>query len=455
MLVRKRRLMKKTGFSVLLINPPIADFAAHDMWAAPVGLMRIAVALGASGIEYNVADFLGEGFTEKTLPDGRRRYRKSPFERDPALAGLEIPRRLSIYGATPDEMDAALGRIARAPDLTVISTMMTYWYPGVVEAHRAVRRRFPGTNIVIGGVYASILPGHARSAMPGLRVFTNADLSGFDKHVSELSGRPFDCFSDGFRNWPNPATGPFPGRKYIPVSLVRGCPFRCGYCAGPLLVPGIQSADPVNLACWVTDEVRRTGIRHLALMDDAFLMNGARHAKPFMRALEESGEKVEFHAPNGLHPRWIDAETAQLMKAVNFSTIRLSLETVDRELAASSSGKVEVSELEEALNNLAVAGYERGGIGVYLIAGLPGQTPDDVMRSIRHVESLGAAAYLPEYSPIPGTPLFDAALSIAKADINEPLLQNNSLLSCWHPAFPWSVMQELKDAARGTRAAIP
>ena len=47
-------------------------------------------------------------------------------------------------------------------DAALIQTVMTYWYPGVQEVIEDIRTYSPQTPIVLGGVYATLCPQHAR-----------------------------------------------------------------------------------------------------------------------------------------------------------------------------------------------------------------------------------------------------------------------------------------------------
>ena len=47
-------------------------------------------------------------------------------------------------------------------DVALIQTVMTYWYPGVQEVIADIRAYSPQTTIVLGGVYATLCPQHAR-----------------------------------------------------------------------------------------------------------------------------------------------------------------------------------------------------------------------------------------------------------------------------------------------------
>jgi radical SAM superfamily enzyme YgiQ (UPF0313 family) len=74
------------------------------------------------------------------------------------------------------------------------------------------------------------------------------------------------------------------------------------------------------------------------------------------------------------------------------------------------------------------AGFARKRIGVYLLAGMPGQSLDDVRRAVQWVKDCGAVPKINEYSPIPGTGEWEGALALSGVEIaEEPLWQNNSL----------------------------
>jgi len=61
------------------------------------------------------------------------------------------------------------------------------------------------------------------------------------------------------------------------------------------------------------------------------------------------------------------------------------------------------------------------------------------------VREAGAKPYPVEYSPIPGTPLFEKAKELSPFDLeNEPLYHNNSLLPCRWEKFTISDFMRLK-----------
>ncbi len=144
--------------SLLLINPWIYDFAAYDFFAQPLGLLYLAGLLESRGFEVNLLDCLGTP-PKRSGPFGTGRYPKEVLPTPPSLQ--DIPRRYGRYGISPAQFQAQLSRL-RQPGAILVTSLMTYWYPGVVEAIRQVRLRFPGTPVILGGIYATLCPEHAR-----------------------------------------------------------------------------------------------------------------------------------------------------------------------------------------------------------------------------------------------------------------------------------------------------
>ncbi|MGC8927540.1 MAG: B12-binding domain-containing radical SAM protein [Myxococcota bacterium] len=428
----------------LLVIPSIFDFAAHDMWAAPYGLMVIASSFKRYHIEFDVLDLLGSEYVKKEYSDGRRRYKRKIIDFPEALKDRGIKRFFAVYGADMEEMDRRIDSLPPSYKLIVISTTMTYWYYGYKILFNKLKDRFKSSTFAIGGVYTSLLKSHAKSIFEDSYIFPNDRLGEFDRLVSELYNIDFSCFNKPFADWELPDIESFSYRRYIPVLLMRGCPFRCTYCASRSLIDKIESREPLRLADWVIFECEKSGIKDIALFDDAFLFNHKKNAVPFLKRIIESKKGLRIHASNGLHPRFIDEEMASLMKESGFETIRLSLESADDGTMRITGGKVKREEYENAIKFLMKSGYKKSQLGTYLICGIPNQSPQEVIDSIRYVDDVGGVAYLAEFSPIPGTELFYEAEKISRFDLNEPLWQNNTLMSYWNPFFNEDILNEIK-----------
>jgi radical SAM superfamily enzyme YgiQ (UPF0313 family) len=172
-------------------------------------------------------------------------------------------------------------------------------------------------------------------------------------------------------------------------------------------------------------------------------------AVPLLREIIRRGLPVQFHCPNGLHLREITPELSSLMYRAGVRTIRFGFETSDSIRQIETGGKISNDEFKEAIEHLRFAGYRPQDIGIYILCGLPGQPAAEIRESILFVRSSGARPLLVEYSPIPGSYLWDEAIASSSYPIDtEPLFQNNTLLPCRSASLTDEIYQSLKLMAR-------
>ncbi len=187
------------------------------------------------------------------------------------------------------------------------------------------------------------------------------------------------------------------------------------------------------------------GVRDFAFYDDALLVNADTHLKVILREIIKSGINVRFHCPNGIHSRFMDDELAGLMKQAGFTTLRLSLETVNAARQAATGGKVTSDIIKSAINNLKDKGFSKEQIGVYLMYGLPGQKLQEVREGVDFLKGLGVRIHLTEFSPIPGTQCWEELKGAGIiTDELDPLLTNNSVFTYLYAGYDLAELQRLK-----------
>ena len=440
---------------VLLINPWIYDFAAYDLWARPLGLLYIAGVLRENGFMVYLIDCLAAGASEKENATckhyGDRHFHKEQVEKPAALEAF--PRKYSRYGIQPDAFEEELQKLPR-PDAVLVTSMMTYWYPGAFHAIRLVKERHPHVPVLLGGIYATLCHEHAvRYSGADFCIRGEGEIAVL-KQMSEWTSWEITSVPDPDRpdSYPYPAFDLLRNHDVLCLITARGCPCNCTHCASSLLRNPFSQRDPSKvldeIACWLD----RYRVRNIAFYDDALLYRSEERLVPLLRGIQKRNISCNFHTPNGLHARNVTREIADLMFATGFKTIRLGLETADDFLQAKTGGKVTRTEFEQAVRDLQRAGYDGKDIGVYLLAGLPGQKIDEVRKSIRYVRDCGARPFLAEYSPIPGTALWEDARRHSAFNLDEPLLHNNSIIPCRTDGLSWEdyyqLKSELKDDKR-------
>jgi hypothetical protein len=427
--------------TLILINPWVYDFAAYDLWAKPLGLLYLAGQLRAMGFQIHLLDCLDihnpllrkTSFMKKPLRrrHGTGKFWKQPIPKPPQLSN--IPRAYSRYGVAPHVFKKELQQV-RNPAAILVTSLMTYWYPGVFEAIRLAKAIHPNVPVVLGGIYASLCSDHARTFSQADLVITSTNRFwpvALDTFLREnISDFSIEKKAEPFV--PYPAFDLLTRIDYICLLGSSGCPFRCTYCASHYLNPQYLKRQPKQLFEEVLFWHREYNITDFAFYDDALLRDAEDHICLFLEEVVRNNLNVRFHCPNGLHIAYLNREIAVLLYKAGFNLIKLGLETTDIELHERLGKKFSEGQFEEAVEHLKKAGFTKNQIGAYILLGLPGQTYDQVVKTIRFAGKTACMPYLSEYSPIPHTELWKEAVAASRFDLAaEPLFHNNTLIPCW------------------------
>lgn len=421
--------------SILLVNPWIYDFAAANLWSRPLGLLKVAERLSIFDVELSLIDCTDVCVQGNS---GRGKYPKEPVEKPDCLR--RMPRTFGRYGISPDEFRSRLSEAAPF-DLVLITSIMSWWYPGIREVIEIIGEKYKGVPVVLGGIYATLWHGHASSN-------SGADFI-FNGPAEDDIQVVFNTF--GFRlKRKSEVASPYyrlplyPGHSFAPVLSSTGCPFSCAYCASGILRKNFSRRTPDEVA----DEINglfEKGVREFAFYDDALLVDADRHIRPILDKINSSDIKARFHCPNGLHARFIEDGLARLMRDSGFKTIRLGFETAYGKRQEETGGKVTCEDLAKAVRCLKRQGFTKKEIGVYLMYGLPGQALEEVREGVDFLMSLGVNIHLAEFSPIPGTRTWKELLDkgVVKEDM-DPLLTNNTVFSYLFSGYDPDDVNELK-----------
>jgi radical SAM superfamily enzyme YgiQ (UPF0313 family) len=421
---------------VLLINPWIYDFAAANLWSRPLGLLEVAEYLSAYDLDLTFIDCLS---TFKPRRYNMGSYPKKVLPRPDVLRGIK--RRFGRYGISIDEFFNIL-RGSGPFDIILVTSIMTYWYPGVTEVIRLCKEVYPDTPIILGGIYATLHEEHASLNSGADYLYKGKINKGI---IKEFDKAGFDVKRNGYSK-PYYRLGMHGSVNYAPLLTTEGCPYRCSYCASSMLTEKFRFRDK-EIIFEDIKALHSMGVKDIAFYDDALLYRPDDHVKKILARVVDSDIRVRFHTPNGLHAKFIDNELAVLMKISGFKTVRLSLETINaKSQTLLSSGKVTSNELSGSVKRLKRAGFSKKELGVYLMYGLPGQGINEVWDSVKSMIGLDVKIHLSEFSPIPGTDLWNELISKGKitGDI-DPLLTNNTVYSQLFSDYQIHDIQALKD----------
>ncbi len=424
---------------ILLINPPIYDFSAYSLWAKPVGLLKIASALKSLGVEFYFLDTLDISVLTK---DERNKYKifvkgdgTHNYIKEKALLYqplVNIKREFYRFGL--QELDIRLKlRDFKGVEYVLITSIMSYWYFGVSEVIKIVREELPCSKIVLGGIYVNLCMEHASKLGADYLISSIEDL------LAILSLKtikftdfplPLDLYRENF---------------FAPIYTSFGCPFSCIYCANKFLNRDFKIRGITKVFSEILHYIDKFGVTNFAFYDDALLIDKENNFIPLMEHIIKENLSVKFYSPNGVHISQIDEKLSELMFAVGFKDIRLSLETANPLLQRRLGYKTNSDQFVKAFNNLKGVGFRGENLSVYLLVGLPYQTIDAITESINFVKNFDIKIKLAEYSPIPHTLLWNEALKSARYDIkDEPFFQNSKLLPVAHPELTLDELNKIK-----------
>lgn len=243
----------------------------------------------------------------------------------------------------------------KKPDRIYITSLFTYsWRPihDVISRYKMV---YPKVDIILGGIYASLLPDHA-------------ELSRAD-HI--------------YRGLFNEAEELLPDYSLIPKwmgSLVhssRGCVHNCPFCAVSELEPRFIARKSIKKFVYPKH-------KRITFFDNNFL------ASPYLYdiigELYELDLEVDFN--QGLDARLINSEIAEALKPLKMKYIRLAYDNIkDRNV------------VEKAIKTLNDAGFHRSQIIIYTLFNFD-DSPDSFLDRLRDIMEWKVTSYPMRYEPI-------------------------------------------------------
>jgi hypothetical protein len=435
---------------ILLVNPPIYDFAAYDFWLKPYGMLSAAGKLRGRA-DFKLFDYMDRlhpfAASQKHLKSDRWNRGRFYCQKIPIPKLFEsIPRYFRRFGLPRDIFGDFLTQ--EGPfDFVFIQTTMTYWYKGVQEVIEDIHKACPQTKIILGGNYVTLCSNHAEKL--GADFFVRGTNLGPLWEYLRINPDP-----------DQPALWEVYEKLSVGVlKLTEGCPFKCTYCSVPKVYSRFK-ARPLQHSLAELELLCRLGVENIAFYDDALLFDADKVLIPFLNEVVNRKIKVNFHSPNALNARFITKELAELMARAGFKTFYLGFESTSQQWQKRTGSKVFSDELAKAVDNLIVArascpcsrpGRPCHNITAYQILGHPHIEIQQLEDSMHFVNSLGIRGMLADFSPIPGTP--DGDYCKKWVDMDEPLMHNKT-------AFPIILMgfdesNRLKDLQRKLNRSLP
>jgi radical SAM superfamily enzyme YgiQ (UPF0313 family) len=237
--LRDKKGRDNVKLKCLLINPWVYDFAAMNLWSRPLGLLKVAEYMSRFDVKLKLIDCTD---VFSVTEYGKGKYPYEVVDTPEALRPLS--RRFKRYGMGIEEFR---GRLENS-DFVFVTSIMSYWYPGVVKAIELVKSEAPGVPVVLGGIYASLYPTHASEHSGADFIYRGHAGYGIKAALNTFGFR----LKEKHRPKPYYMLKLYDRYPFAPLMTSRGCRYDCSYCSSHVLSGGFSQREHVE----VVEEIR-------------------------------------------------------------------------------------------------------------------------------------------------------------------------------------------------------
>ncbi|MEM3385753.1 MAG: hypothetical protein QXE78_09525 [Nitrososphaeria archaeon] len=250
------------------------------------------------------------------------------------------------------------------PDKVFVTSLFTWAWKPVWDSIKYYKGLFPNAEVVLGGLYASLLPDHARESGATVYegLFHDAEDLMPDYTLLENSGYKF------WREWDGSI-----------IFASRGCIFDCPYCVVPKLEGRINSMKR-SIKHLVYPKYKR-----IIFFDNNIL--ASKYWREIFNELIELKKYVDFN--QGIDARLITDEVASYLSKMKVEKmIRLAYDDISRR-----------EYVRTAIEILKAHGIGGRRIMVYTLFNF-NDSPEDFFERVRDIINWGAVAYPMQYQPL-------------------------------------------------------
>jgi hypothetical protein len=253
------------------------------------------------------------------------------------------------------------------PDEIKVTSLFTWAWRPVWEAVAFYRALFPMAKVSLGGIYATLMPDHARESG------AHEIFAGIDRAAEDLMP-DYELVPDWHRD-----------RAASIVFSTRGCIRKCDFCAVPKLEgKPFQMRATARISHLVHPDHKR-----VIFWDNNIL--GESHWPDVFGELRDLDIEADFN--QGLDARLVSEEVASELNRLRLPTIRMSYDFTGMR-----------NSMRKAIINLRGAGVTRhrmSHVCCYVLYNHR-DTPDDLFERVRDLLAWGVAAYPMRYQPLSG-----------------------------------------------------
>lgn len=215
--------------------------------------------------------------------------------------------------------------------------------------------------------------------------------------------------------------------KKLPATLImtsRGCPGHCTFCDRSVFGNQLRANSASYVMRMIRELYYNHGIRELQIRDDNFLAFRPR-LRELCKCLKEDSLDLVFSIAG--RPDMVNPEILALLREANCWQIWYGVESGSQRVLDFIRKGTKLDRIRQAVKWTKEAGMSAGG---FFMIGLPGETPEDIEKTIRFSQELDLdEAHFAFFIPLPGCELHEV--------VNEYGTFDNDWrkMSGWIPTF--------------------
>lgn len=256
------------------------------------------------------------------------------------------------------------------PSRILITSLFTYSWKPVHDAIEYYHDLFPNVEMLVGGIYATLMPDNLRNSFPFVRIHKGL----VQEAESVLPAYHLLKQVEKWKDW----------RKSI-VFTTRGCIRKCPFCVVPK-IEGKMKEPKYSILPLI-----HTSHNEVVIWDNNFLASP--YAKDILIELRDGGFRADFN--QGLDARLMTEEFAGLLADIKSPSIHMAYDW-----------SWEGPYISKAINYLESSGYIKRNLIFYVLHNFydfkyqKGDTPTDFFHRIRDLAEWGASAYPMRFIPL-------------------------------------------------------
>jgi hypothetical protein len=243
------------------------------------------------------------------------------------------------------------------PDEIDIASLFTWAWEPVWECVNFYKSLFPRAKVRVGGIYASLMPDHARQ-------------SGADEII---------VGTDDALDSVVPDYDLIPEWKANLVFTSRGCIRKCKFCAVPAIEPKKSSRDSFG-------SLLDGRFDKIIFWDNNFF--GTPNWRQILDEIRERKLIVDFN--QGIDARLVTEEVAERLIGIKISPVRMAYDTFNPSFRRA---------MERAIRLLGEAGFRKRSMMVYVLHNFT-DSPEDFFQRVRDLLNWGVVAYPMRFEPL-------------------------------------------------------